>query len=476
MVDKPFRPTGTRPHVVVIGAGFGGLFAVNALKDDDVDVTLIDRTNHHLFQPLLYQVATGLLSSGEIAPATRQILKGEDNVHVVKGEVRDIDVDARTVTTELGDFVRTYTYDHLIVAAGAGQSYFGNDHFARYAPGMKTIDDALELRARIIGAFERAELCDDPEELKRLLTFVVVGAGPTGVELAGQLAEMAHRTLQGEYSHIDPSSARIVLLDGAPQVLPPFGKRLGKNAQKQLEKIGVTVKLNAIVTDVNEHGVTYKSTVDDTEETLPSYCKIWSAGVAASPLGKLIADQCGVEVDRAGRVPVNPDLTVGDHPEIFVIGDMMSYQNLPGVAQVAIQGGRYAAQAILDEHNNGQTPEQRKPFSYYDKGSMATVSRFSAVVKMGKIEVTGFIGWVLWLAVHLMFIVGFRNRVTAIASWGLNVLSSKRWQLTTTRQQLHARTALEKLEEIADQPDAIIELKDNTQFALPDRRESKKQQ
>ena len=464
-IEAP-RPDGGRHHVVVIGSGFGGLFATHRLADADVDVTLIDRTNHHLFQPLLYQVATGILSAGEIAPSTRQILKKQDNAHVVKGEVVDIDVDKQVVTTQLGDFTRSYSYDSLILAAGANQSYFGNDHFAQFAPGMKSIDDALEIRARIIGAFERAELCNDPAQREKLLTFVVVGAGPTGVELAGQLAEMAHRTLKGEYSNFDPSSAKIILLDGAPQVLPPFGKRLGRNAQRQLEKLGVTVKLNSIVTDVTDSSVTFKSTKDDSVETIDSFCKIWSAGVQASPLGKLVADQCGVEVDRAGRVPVNPDCSVGDKSNVFIIGDMMSLDRLPGVAQVAIQTGEYVAENIAEEAE-GRSVEEREKFEYFDKGSMATVSRFSAVVKLGKVEVTGFIGWVLWLAVHLMFLVGFRNRLVSVVSWGLNVLSRNRWQLTTTRQQLHARNAIALLDELSDPgADAPIEVKDNRRFAL----------
>ena len=374
MSEKPFRPDGGRTHVVIIGSGFGGLFAAQKFNNTDVDVTIIDRTNHHLFQPLLYQVATGLLSTGEIAPSTRQIFKDQENVHVVKGEVTDINIEQQIVTTELGAIVRRYEYDYLIVAAGAGQSYFGNDHFAEFAPGMKTIDDALEIRARIIGAFERAELATDKEQRERLLTFVIVGAGPTGVELAGQVAEMAHRTLRDEYSNFDTNSAKVVLLDGAPQVLPPFGKRLGRNAQRQLEKLGVTVKLNAIVTDITKDSVTYKSTHDDTIETIPCFCKIWSAGVAASPLGKLIADQTGVEIDRAGRVMVNPDLSVGDHNNVFVIGDMMNYNNLPGVAQVAIKGGEYAAENIVAEVD-GRDSNAREPFEYFDKGSMATVSR-----------------------------------------------------------------------------------------------------
>lgn len=447
MTNAPFRPEGGRPHVVIIGAGFGGIFAARELKDADVEVTIIDRTNHHLFQPLLYQVATGILSSGEIAPATRQILAKQDNAHVVKGEVTDIDVEKQTVSAQLDNYSRTYEYDYLIVAAGAGQSYFGNDHFAEFAPGMKTLDDALELRARIVGAFERAELTDDPAERERLLTFVVVGAGPTGVELAGQLAEMAHRTLAGEYTNFTTSSAKIVLLDGAPQVLPPFGKRLGRNAQRQLEKLGVEVKLNAMVTNVDENSVTYKSMVDDSEHTIEAFCKIWSAGVAASPLGKMVAEQCGVEVDRAGRVPVNKDLTVADKQNVFVIGDMMSLDRLPGVAQVAIQGGQYAADQIAAEAD-GRDSTSREPFEFFDKGSMATISRFNAVVKMGKMEVTGFIGWILWLVVHVSFLVGFRNRLVSVINWVLNALTPKRWNLAVTRQQLHARTGLAKLADV----------------------------
>ncbi len=466
MSDTPFRPEGGRHHVVIIGSGFGGLFAAKELNNADVDVTLIDRTNHHLFQPLLYQVATGILSSGEIAPSTRQILRDQDNVSVVKAEVTDINLEKRTVTTSLGAYTRSYSYDSLIIGAGASQSYFGNDHFAQFAPGMKSIDDALELRARIVGAFERAELAQDPAERERLLTFVIVGAGPTGVELAGQLAELANRTLAGEYSNFSPTAAKILLLDGAPQVLPPFGKRLGRSAQRQLEKLGVTVKLNALVTDVDEKTVTYKDTVDGTEHTINTFAKIWSAGVAASPLGKLIADQSGAEVDRAGRVIVNSDLTVGDYRNVFVVGDMMNYQSLPGVAQVAIQSGQYAAEYI-EAGINGQTPEDREPFDYFDKGSMAIISRFSAVVKMGKVEVTGFMGWLLWLAVHVLFLVGFRNRFISALNWGLNAMSRKRYNLATTRQQLHARTALMKLQQITSEieGDTPIELRDTSKFS-----------
>lgn len=442
MSETPTRPEGGRHHVVVIGSGFGGLFAVHRLKKADVDVTLIDRTNHHLFQPLLYQVATGLLASGEIAPATRQILADQDNVSVVKARVTEVDIKAQTVTTQLGNNTKVFSYDSLIVAAGAGQSYFGNDHFAEFAPGMKTIDDALEIRARIMEAFERADLTDDAEKRERYMTFTIVGAGPTGVELAGQIAEMANRTLKNQYRNIDPSQAKIILIDGAPQVLPPFGKRLGRNAQRRLEKLGVTVILNSIATDVNEQAVTLKNMKDDSITVIPSFCKIWSAGVSASPLAKQIADQAGTEIDRAGRAVVNNDLTVGDYKNVFLIGDMANANNLPGVAQVAMQGGEYAAEQIILELQ-GRPNTEREAFEYFDKGSMATVSRYSAVVKMGKLEVTGFIGWFMWLAVHIMFLVGYRNRWTAAWAWGLNVLSPKRWQMTVTDQQRKARNIIE---------------------------------
>lgn len=459
----PFRPSG-RHHVVIIGGGFGGLFAAKKFAGADVDVTIIDRTNHHLFQPLLYQVATGVLSSGEIAPTIRQILRKQNNARVIKAEVRDVDVDDKIITADLGGKDVVLQYDSLIVAAGAGQSYFGNDHFAEFAPGMKSIDDALELRARITGAFERAEITDDPAEKARQLTFVIVGAGPTGVELAGQLAEMAHRTLRNEFRRTDTEQTRILLVDGGPQVLPPFGKKLGRKAQKTLEKLGVEVVTDSLVTNVDRDGVTWKNMKTDEETTVAAYCKIWSAGVAASPLGKHIADQIdGVEADRAGRVPVNKDLSVGDHKEIFVIGDMMSLDKLPGLAQVAIQGGEHAASIIRAEVEEGRT--ERPDFKYFDKGTMAIVSRFNAVVKLDKAEISGPIGWFMWLAVHLMFMVGFRNRFVAAYSWGLNTLSANRWHLVATRQQLHARNALRKLRTLEDEQDIrSIEVRDNLKF------------
>ncbi|GAB3074588.1 NAD(P)/FAD-dependent oxidoreductase [Corynebacterium aquatimens] len=461
MTEKPYRPAGNRHHVVIIGSGFGGLFAARELKDVDVDVTLISRTNFHLFPPLLYQVATGILSTGEIATSIRQVLGRQKNVDVVRGDVTDINTDAQTVTFTEGQFTRTYEFDSLIVAAGAGQSYFGNDHFAEFAPGLKTLDDALEIRSRLTTAFERAEVAEDPAERERLLTFVIVGAGPTGVELAGQVAEMAHRSFRNEYSHFRPSSANIILLDGAPQVLPPFGKYLGRKAQRELERIGVTVHLDSMVTNVDETSVTYKNTKTNDETTIETYTKIWSAGVQASPLGKMIADQLGVEVLRNGKVPVNKDCTVGEKRNIYIVGDMMELDRLPGLAQVAIQSGEYAADAIRAQVEEGQTPDQRAPFEYFDKGSMAIVSRFHAVVKMGKVEFAGFLGWIMWLLVHVSFLVSKRNRVVSMFTWTLNALTPKRYNLASTQQQMHARTALSRIKRLQEETgEERIEVRD----------------
>jgi NADH dehydrogenase len=430
-----------RPHVVIVGSGFGGLFAAQRLRNADVDVTVIGKTSHHLFQPLLYQVATGILSEGEIAPATREILRRQENARVVLGEVTDIDLTARTVTSHILGRTTVHAYDELIVAAGAGQSYFGNDRFAEFAPGMKSIDDALELRGRIFGAFELAELADDPAEIDRLMTFVVVGAGPTGVEMAGQIAELAHRTLRRDFRRIDPTTARIILLDAAPKVLPSFGERLGGRARRQLNEMGVEVQLGAMVTNVDENGIEVKD-ADGQVRRITTATKIWAAGVQASPLGRQLAEQSGAEVDRAGRISVLPDLTLPGHPEVHVVGDMMSLDKLPGVAQVAIQGGRYAADAIK-RRLAGKPPAG--PFRYFDKGSMATISRFSAVADIGRFKFGGFIAWVLWLVVHLMYIVGFKSRVTTVFHWLISFLGRGRSQRVATQQQVYGRLALEHL-------------------------------
>jgi NADH dehydrogenase len=440
-------PSGARRHrVVIIGSGFGGLFAAKHLKRADVDVTLIAKTTHHLFQPLLYQVATGILSVGEIAPATRIILRKQKNAEVLLGEVVGIDLKNKTVTSKLLDWERVTPFDSLIVAAGAQQSYFGNDQFEAFAPGMKTVDDALELRGRILGAFEAAEVTTSEEERKRRLTFVVVGAGPTGVEVVGQIAELADRTLTGAFRTIDPAAARVILVEAAPAVLPPMGPKLGLKAQRRLEKMGVEVKLNTMVTDVDYMGLTVKEK-DGDEYRIECAVKVWSAGVQASPLGRQIAEQSdGTEVDRAGRVVVEPDLTVKGHPNVFVVGDLMSVPGVPGQAQGAIQGAVYATKQIKAELK-GDDPAARKPFKYFDKGSMATVSRFSAVCQIGKLEFGGFIAWLAWLGLHLYYLVGGRNRLMAVISWFVTFLGRHRGQMAITERWVFARRALEQSRE-----------------------------
>ncbi|MGV0793722.1 NAD(P)/FAD-dependent oxidoreductase [Mycolicibacterium sp. XJ1819] len=446
-MSHPGATASDRHKVVIIGSGFGGLTAAKALKRADVDVKVIAKTTHHLFQPLLYQVATGIISSGEIAPPTRIILRKQKNAQVLLGNVTHIDLANQTVRSELLGHTYVTPYDTLIVAAGAGQSYFGNDHFAEWAPGMKTIDDALELRARILSAFEQAERSSDPARREKLLTFTVVGAGPTGVEMAGQIAELADHTLKGAFRHIDSTTARVILLDAASAVLPPMGEKLGNKARARLEKMGVEIQLGAMVTDVDRNGITVKDP-DGTFRRIESATKVWSAGVSASPLGRDLAEQSGVEIDRAGRVKVLPDLSIPGHPNVFVVGDMAAVEGVPGQAQGAIQGGNYAAKAIKAELK-GADPTQREPFQYFDKGSMATVSRFSAVAKIGPLEFGGFIAWLAWLVLHLVYLVGFRRKITTLLSWTVTFLSTARGNLTITEQQAYARTRIEGLQEIA---------------------------
>ena len=428
--------------VVVIGSGFGGLFGTKALRRVDVDVTVVAKTTHHLFQPLLYQVATGILSEGEIAPPTREILAKQKNARVILGEVIDIDLSAKTVTSQVLGRQTVTAYDSLLVAAGAGQSYFGNDHFAEFAPGMKSIDDALELRGRIFGAFELAEIAETDEEIDRLLTFVIVGAGPTGVEMAGQIAELAHRTLRRDFRRINTRQAKVILVDAASQVLPPFGAKLGRITKKELEGLGVDVQLGAMVVDVDERGLEVQDK-DGTRRRIEAVTKMWAAGVSASALAKTLSEQTGAPLDRAGRIGVNPDLTLPGHPEVFVVGDMINLDNLPGVAQVAIQGAKYAAEEIKNRAA-GKGPQP--PFKYFDKGSMATISRFRAVAMIGNLRLAGFFAWLMWLAVHLVYITGFKNRVTALLHWAVSFIGRGRSERTTTEQQIFARVALGRLE------------------------------
>ena len=431
----------SRQRVVIIGSGFGGLFAAKALRNADVDITLLAKTTTHLFQPLLYQVATGVLSEGEIAPATRELLRRQSNAQVLLGLVDDIDLTNKVVKWRFHNDYHESPYDSLIVAAGAGQSYFGNDQFATFAPGMKSIDDALELRARILKSFEIAEFTTDPDERRRLLTFVVVGAGPTGVEMAGQIRELATSTLANEFRSIDPTTARVVLVDGAKQVLPPFGEELGKKTQQVLEKLGVQVLLDSIVTGVDEDGIDVKHH-DGSTERIEASCKVWAAGVKGSELGEILAEQSGVELDRSNRVVVQPDLTLPGHPEVFVIGDMAAVPGVPGVAQGAIQEARYAAKTITSRLTHTDPPG---PFRYKDKGSMATISKFSAVAKIGKLQLTGFIAWFAWLFLHLLYIAGFKQRVTTLLSWAITFVTNGRSQRVVTNQQLVGRLALERL-------------------------------
>jgi NADH dehydrogenase len=421
-------------RVVIVGCGFAGLFAAKALRRAPVEVVVVDRTNHHLFQPLLYQVATGVLSEGDIAPPIRDVLRHQRNTEVVLGEVTDMDVDERTLSIETVGEATTLTYDSLIVATGASQSYFGHDEYARYAPGMKTIDDALELRGRIFGAFEMAELETDNELRQQWLTFAIVGAGPTGVELAGQIAELSQRALTDDFRHFDPRGARTVLLDAVDTVLPPYPARLRRRAQRDLERLGVEVRLGTKVTGVDEAGLDVSSASGDSR--IDARTKIWAAGVRASSLGQVLADRAGAVLDRAGRVQVQPDCTIPGHPELFVVGDLMALDRLPGLAEVAMQSGRYAAKTI-EARLDGR---RSRPFHYVDLGTMATIARFRAVATVGRLQISGLLGWLMWLVVHLAFLTGFKNRAAAVASWALAFLGHGRRQRTITKRQTLVRS------------------------------------
>jgi NADH:ubiquinone reductase (H+-translocating) len=428
--------SGASPHrVVIVGGGFGGLFAAKFLRHAPVQVTLIDRTNHHTFQPLLYQLATGILSEGAVAPPLREVLRKHGNVHVELADVSGFDLDARTVTATvpMGP-PRIVPYDSLIVAAGARGSYFGHDEFGRFAPGMKTVDDALELRARIFGAFEMAELEDDPEAQRAWLTFAVIGAGPTGVEMSGQIAELARRSLKDNFRRLDPAGARVLLLDGGEKVLAPFGDRLSKIATRELERAGVELRLRSRVTDVKYNCIILMG--PDGEERIDCHAKVWSAGVQASPLAGLLAEATGAGIDRAGHIEVLPDCTLPGHPEVFAVGDMIALNKLPGVAEVAMQTGIHAARTIKRRLEGDPTS---RPFVYRDLGSMATVARFRAIVSFKGIKVGGFLGWLMWAFVHLTFLTGFKNRWIALGKWLTAFVGSARDERTITMQQASAR-------------------------------------
>jgi len=403
-----------RHRVVVVGGGFGGLPATRLLARSKVDVTLVDRRNHHLFQPLLYQVATGILSPGQIAPVLRHKLRKKRNVRVELAEVTGFDLERRIVTanTVPGDDLEL-PYDSLIVAAGAGQSYFGHDEYALVAPGMKTIDDALELRRRVYGAFELAELAGDEDQRRFWMTMVVVGAGPTGVELAGQIRELAARSLRRDFRSIDPGAVRVVLVDGGKEPLANFGDRLSERATRELASMGVELRMGARVIGVDAFGVDLEHA--DGKDRIACGTTIWAAGVQASPLAALLAQATGAATDRAGRIAVLPDLTLPEHPEVFAVGDMATVYDLPGVCEVAMQGGLHAANTIRRRlKGDGRV----LPFRYRDLGSAAAVGRFKAIVSMRGLHLSGFPGWVVWLFVHIAFLNGFGNRLAALWRWG----------------------------------------------------------
>ena len=406
------EPGIVRPKVVIVGGGFGGLYAARVLGNQPVDVTLIDRTNHHLFQPLLYQVATAMLSPAEIAQPIRAILKDARNIRVVMGTVEAIDVSAKKVRTH----VQEYPYDYLILAAGARHSYFGNDHWEAFAPGLKTLSDALELRRRIVDAFEIAETTTDPELQKAALTFVVIGAGPTGVEMAGSISELAKRTMVADFRNIHTEQARVVLLDAAPKVLPMYSDDLCASALRQLRTMDIEVRVGTKVLGVTHDGVRLEN------EVIRARTVVWAAGNAASPLAK----QLGCETDRQGRAVVTEDLSIPDHPEVFVIGDVANFSHqdgkpLSGIAPFAMQTGEHAARNILARIQS----RPNKLFKYWDKGSMATIGRNKAIADLKFVRLSGFLAWLSWLLIHLLFIVELRNRIVIFFQWAWAYITYK---------------------------------------------------
>jgi NADH dehydrogenase len=400
-------------RVVIVGGGFGGLSAALRLGRAPVEVTLVDRCNYHLFQPLLYQVATGTLSPANIASPLRNILKRHKNTRVLLAEATGIDAANRRVILSDGSI----EYDTLIVSTGSSHQYFGHDDWEEFARGLKTVEDATDMRRRILLAFETAERETDPEKLRAYMTFVIVGGGPTGAELAGALAEIARDTLRRDFRNIDPSQARIILVEGTDRVLPVYPPKLSEAARKMIERLGVIVRTGAMVTDVKRESVTVRE--GDRTETIPTRTVLWAAGVLGSPLGRIVAQETGATIDKAGRVSVEPDLTVAGHPEIYVIGDLANFVHqtgkpLPGVAQPAIQEGRYVAEAIARRLRG----EKSRPFHYFDKGNLATIGRGAAVADLNWLQISGFPAWLLWIFVHLLYIVEFQNRLLVFVQWG----------------------------------------------------------
>ncbi len=430
--------TSRRHRVVVVGGGFGGLNVTHALARADADVTIVDRTNHHLFQPLLYQVAAGILAEGLIAPALRNVIRKQANARTLLADVQDIDVTGRVVSAVAPDGRKlALPYETLVVAGGATDAYFGHEEWAEFAPGMKTLEDARHLRSHILSAFEMAELADDPAERAAYLTFVVVGAGPTGVELVGQLAELAHQVLPREYRSVATTEARILLVEAAPAVLGAFHPKLQRYTQRRLEKMGVEVRLNATAVAMDHDSITVQH--PGGEERIPARTKIWAAGVRASPLAGLLAGATGAETDRGGRIMVRPDCSLPGHPEVFAVGDMISLDELPGVAQPAIQEGKYVGK-LIRARLEGRTPA--KPFRYFDKGSMATIGHLSAVTESFGLRFTGVIGYTMWGSVHVLYLVGWGNRLAAIYTWAraLTFASNRAHRVITFEQARYELT------------------------------------
>jgi NADH:ubiquinone reductase (H+-translocating) len=416
---------------MILGGGFGGMYAALALKKAPVEITLLDRRNFHLFQPLLYQVATGSLSPGEIASPLRTVFRRQKNTRVLLGEAIDLDADHRKVILDSGDI----EYDTLIVATGSGDFYFGHDEWKQFAPGLKTIESATEIRHKILYAFEAAEKESDPEKRREWLTFVLVGGGATGLELSGALGEIA-RELRREFRSICSEKVDIVLIEGADRLLPSFPPDLSAKAETQVTRLGVTVRNNARVTDIDPNGVQVKTSTGI--ERINARTVIWSAGVHASPFGEILQRRAGAQLDRGGRVTVNPDLTLPGHPEIFVIGDLAHSEQdgkpLPGVAQVAIQGGGYAARLIRKRLQGETLP----PFRYFDKGSLAVIGRAAAVGQIGPLHMSGIVAWLAWLFIHLMYLVEFSNRVLVFIQWGFLYITWNRGaRLITGGAELH---------------------------------------
>jgi NADH dehydrogenase len=418
-------------RVVIVGGGFGGLYAAKRLSHAPVKLTLIDRRNFHLFQPLLYQVATGALSPGEIASPLRAVVGRNRNTEVVLGEVRDLDAANRRVILDDGEI----PYDELIVATGATHSYFGHDEWAAVAPGLKTIEDATAIRSRLLSAFERAEREPDATVRREWLNFVIVGGGPTGVELAGALGEIANDTLRHDFHHIDPCEAQILLVEGESRLLPSFPPELSAKAEKELIELGVRTRTGTRVTAIDAQGVTMKGA--NGEQKLAARTVLWAAGVRASAMGKVLTNRAGAQLDRVGRVLVEPDLSVAGHPEIRVIGDLANFSDrsgkpLPGVAQVAMQQGRYAAKAIRAKIDGKSLP----PFRYFNKGNLATIGRNKAVADFGFLRVSGFPAWFLWVFVHLMYLVEFENRLLVFVEWVYNYFTHNRGARLITKGEI----------------------------------------